>query len=428
MSAGLTLVVIVAAAYLAARVAFDWLARRFLIVSGAEYVVLGILLGPQVSGLLGGNVLQSFAPITVLAIGWMGAIIGTRFYLPDLVAVRGITYRLAFVESALTLATVFGLEALVMYMVGVPPELAWLPALALGAVATASTSAAADVVAGKLGADRPMVGQLRVSTNVNALVAVLVFGVLLSVHHRDPGVLDRPITPTEWMVITIAIGVAGGSLFYLFVGAEEHEDRLLIALGGAVILVSGATAYLGLSPLVAGFFFGAILVNTADNREEVTATLESVERPLYFILLVVAGATWVPARAPWAAGAVALFLCARAAGKLGGARLAARMNGMLDVLGPDWGRGLLGQGGLALALGINYLYQDVPILANVVFSAAIVSVLLTDFLSARMMHAAVLAAEEEAPLAGSPAAEIMHHTTVLPGDAPPPDSIPGEVR
>lgn len=418
MSAGLTLVVIVAAAYLAARVAFDWLARRFLIVSGAEYVVLGILLGPQVTGLLRGNALQSFAPITVLAIGWMGAIIGTRFYLPDLVAVRGITYRLAFVESALTFATVFGLESLVMYLVGVPAELAWLPGVALGAVATASTSAAADVVAGQLGADRPMVGQLRVSTNVNALVAVLAFGVLLSIHHRDPGVLDRPITPTEWMVITIAIGVAGGSLFYLFVGAEEHEDRLLIALGGAVIVVSGATEYLGLSPLVAGFFFGAIIVNTADNREEVTAALESVERPLYFILLVVAGASWVPARAPWAAGAVALFLCARAAGKLGGARLATRMNGMLEVLGPDWGRGLLGQGGLALALGINYMYQDVPILANVVFSAAIVSVLLTDFLSARMMHAAVLAAEEEAPVdAGSPAAEMMSHTTALPGDA-----------
>ena len=32
-------------AYLAAHVAFGWLARRYLIVSGAEYLLLGILLG-----------------------------------------------------------------------------------------------------------------------------------------------------------------------------------------------------------------------------------------------------------------------------------------------------------------------------------------------------------------------------------------------
>ena len=48
MSAALILVLVVAVAYLAAHVAFDWIARRFLIVSGAEYLVLGILIGPEV--------------------------------------------------------------------------------------------------------------------------------------------------------------------------------------------------------------------------------------------------------------------------------------------------------------------------------------------------------------------------------------------
>ena len=36
MSEGLILVLVVAASYLAARVAFEWLAKRFFIVSGAE--------------------------------------------------------------------------------------------------------------------------------------------------------------------------------------------------------------------------------------------------------------------------------------------------------------------------------------------------------------------------------------------------------
>ncbi|MGI8546120.1 MAG: cation:proton antiporter [Gemmatimonadaceae bacterium] len=395
MSAALTLVMLVAGAYLAARVAFEWLGRRFLIVSGAEYVLLGILVGPQVSGLLGKTVLQSFEPITTLALGWMGAIIGTRFYLAALVAVPGITYRLAFVESILTLLTVFGVEMAALTLLGFSPGRVWIPALAMGTIATASSTAAVDMIGERLGSDRPLVAQLSVSTTVNAFVAVIAFGILLSMHHPDPHVMDRPITPTEWMVIAIAVGIIGGSLFYLFLGSEEHEDRLLIALGGAVILVSGAAAYLSLSPLVVGLFFGIILVNTAANREEVTAVLESVDRPLYFVLLVIGGATWRPSTEPWALAIVVLFLAARAAGKLGGARLAARANGALPVLGNDWGQALLGQGGLALALAINYQYQQVAIGSGLVFTAAVVSVLLTDFLSARLMRAAVVSAEQQ---------------------------------
>src|SRR5690606_15957867 len=76
MTSGLTLILIVAAAYLAARIAFRYLAQRFMITSGAEYLVLGILLGPHVSGLMSASVVDSFGPFMTLAIGWMGAVIG----------------------------------------------------------------------------------------------------------------------------------------------------------------------------------------------------------------------------------------------------------------------------------------------------------------------------------------------------------------
>ncbi len=69
MSAGLILVLAVAVAYLATHVAFDWLARRLLLVSGAEYLILGILLGPRVSGVLSVETLAGFAPLTTLALG-----------------------------------------------------------------------------------------------------------------------------------------------------------------------------------------------------------------------------------------------------------------------------------------------------------------------------------------------------------------------
>jgi Kef-type K+ transport system membrane component KefB len=179
-------------------------------------------------------------------------------------------------------------------------------------------------------------------------------------------------------------------------------DRLFVSLGGVVILVSGAATYLQLSPVMSAMFFGIILVNTSRQYHEIRAVLARVERPLYFVLLIIAGAMWSPSlESAWVLP-VLLFLVARAACKIGGARLAARSNGLLPALGPRWGHALLGQGGLVIALAVNYLYQGALAIPDVVFSAAVVSVLLTDLVSGRLASS-VLEASEDAP---SPPAEV----------------------
>jgi uncharacterized protein YacL len=130
-------------------------------------------------------------------------------------------------------------------------------------------------------------------------------------------------------------------------------------------------------------FFGTTLINTSSHRHEISAALSRIERPLYFVLLIFAGASWRPsAQGVWLLPVV-LFVVARAVSKFGGARLAARLNDVLPDLGPDWGRALLGQGGLIIALAVSYLYQDTLALPNIVFTTAIISVLLTDLLSGR---------------------------------------------
>ncbi|MBK7596939.1 MAG: hypothetical protein IPJ11_17450 [Gemmatimonadetes bacterium] len=125
------------------------------------------------------------------------------------------------------------------------------------------------------------------------------------------------------------------------------------------------------------------LINTSSHRREISSALSRVERPLYFLLLIFAGASWrSSAQSVWLLP-VLLFVVARAVAKFGGARLAARLNDVLPTLGKDWGVALLGQGGLIIALAVNYLYQDTLALPNVVFTTAVISVLLTDLLSGR---------------------------------------------
>lgn len=410
MSAGLILIVIIVAAYLAAHVLFDWLGRRFLIVSGAEYLLLGILVGPEVSGFLNATVVGQFAPFMTLALGWIGALIGAQFYLKELIRIEAVYYKVAFLEAIGSMLATAGASALLLiYFLGAALTEAVIAGIALGAIATASAPSGIALVARETNLRGPLVQQLEVSTAIDALVAIVTFGIMLAIVHAAPVGITRPPTPTEWAVITLAIGFVGGALFHLFLGEETDPDRLFIALGGALVLASGAAAYLRLSPLLPALIIGAVLVNTSRNATSIRDVLARVEKPLYYVLLLFVGAAW--SREPgliWLVP-VLLFLVVRVIAKLGSARLAARLQGTLKAVGPSWGRALLGHGGLAVALAFNYqLLEEMPF-RSVVFTAAIVSVLLTDLTSARLVRDVVAAYRHRARAALQHALGIEPH-------------------
>ncbi len=389
MNTALLLVVLVAVAYGAAHIAFQWLGRRLLIVSGAEYLLLGILLGPSVSGLVSAESLRSFLPFMTLALGWMGAMVGMRLYLPGMVRLRGVFYRVAFAQSMITLIGVTA-ASLIMFrgLFGVTADYALVPSLVLGAIATCSAQDAVQFIIARLGRSSVVVRQMEVAVGMDSVIGIITVGVVLCFNHVAAPTLPRSPTPVEWMVISGALGVIGGMLFHLFLGEERDPDRLFISLGGAIVFMTGAATFLQLSPILPGMLMGVILVNTSRNRQEIEDALHRVERPLYFVLLLCGGALWTPGRSAWLIPVVG-FLVARWFFKVAGARIAARLNGMLPVLGANWGRALLGQGGIALAIGFNYLSENNAYFPNIVFTAAVASVLLTDAFSARLMRHAV---------------------------------------
>ena len=406
MSGPLLLILAVAVAYLAAHVAFDWLARRFLIISGAEYLLLGILLGPQIANVLSVDVMTGFSPLVTLSLGWVGAIVGTQFHIPSLVRVRALSYRVAFGEATLTLIFVGLVELAVMqWWLGMGEAEALAPAIALGAIAAVSAPAGIGIVARHLGRRSALLRQLEITTAIDALVAIVTIGLLLAIRHPGDMAVSRPITPTEWVVISLGIGIIGGAMFELFLGGEKDEDRLFISLAGAIILTSGAAAFLHLSPIFTAMVMSATLVNLSGNREEIARTLHSSERPFYFVLLIFAGASWEPSLRAWVIP-VLLYLIARAIAKGGGARLAARMTGTLTTLGPHWGRALLGQGPLALALGLEYVRMPNAPVPNVVFTAAIAAVLLLDVSSAWMVRSVVEPLSADADRTPRPAGDV----------------------
>lgn len=388
MTTPLLLILIAAMAFLATHVAYEWLAKRLLIVSGAEYLVLGVLLGPQVTGLLSPAALEAFQPFVVLGIGWMGIATGMPLRLAQLVRIPAVTYRLSLVESLVTLALVSaGALSALSYGFQIDVEATMGPALILGALAAASTPAGLDVAFGAGKRREPVLRQIEVAHGMDGLISVLAFGMLLAVLHTAPPVSLRALTPTEWIVVTLGIGVVGGALFHLFLGEEQSPDRLWVALGGAIMLASGAAAYLDLSPALATLVMGVILVNSLRHPGPVQEVLRTGERPLYYVLLLLAGASWRPdGNIVWWL-VIAHYVILRTLAKLWGTGITTWVNGAQRSVGLDWGRGLIGQGRLTIALALDYSRRDLPF-GDVIFTCAAVSVLFTEFFAARFVRSA----------------------------------------
>lgn len=386
MQTTLAAVAVLTVGYILAYVLFDRLRDRFGYVGGAEYVVIGFLLGPRVTGLLGAGQVQDLTPIVSLVLGWLGMLLGTYFRLPTMALIEGDHLRIAFGEALVTFAAAGGaLFGMLHYVAGFSGRDAAVMAVTLAAVATLSSPRAVDAVVDRARTGARILPVLQLTARIDALVAVVAFGLVLAVFHQgevSPGV--RPPTATEWAVINVAVGVASGVLFHLFLGPRGHldEGRLFVALAGAIVVASGASYYLNLSPIFTNLVLGFILANSGSAHRDVTRLLLLTERPVYLALLIFAGAAWSPVSADLLFIAP-VFVVIRLAARFLGGRVAGLYVAPPELRTPDLARGLLAQGGIGVAIALNYTQVHPSLQSRLILTATLLSILLFEIVASR---------------------------------------------
>lgn len=390
METTLTALAVLSVGYVLAYFVFDRFRVRFGYAGGAEYVILGFLLGPRVAGLLSDSAIRSLTPVASLAMGWLGMSLGTYFRLPELVTLQPGLVAIAFTEALTAFASVAGLFYLVLNRVtGLDPVAAAILAATLGSIATLSAPAAIDAFATQdRRAAHPLFPALQLAARIDGLVGVAAFGLVLAIFHQGRvAPVIRPPTATEWAVINVAVGVVSGVLFHLFLGPHEgaqtpgERSQLFVALAAVIVIASGASYYLNLSPIFTTLILGFVLVNTGRAHEDVRQFLVNTERPVYLALLVFAGATWTaPVRGLLFVAPA--FIGARLLGRWLGGWLAGRWVAPPALRAPAMGRALLAQGALGVALALNFGQVFPALRPNLVLTAALLSVLLFEGVAA----------------------------------------------
>jgi hypothetical protein len=378
------LVVVIGVAYVLAHNVVERLQRRFLVVSGAEYLLLGVLLGPTFPAIGAFDNLTGLLPIIALAAGWVGLLRGTDFDFTSLQKLDPATWRIVFLHHLLPGAAV-GFGAYYFFTasgyVETTARTAALSASALACFAAADSAEPFDLLARRYEISGRLAPLLRNGTRLGDIAVILAFGLIFCVfHENDPAA--RVYSPALWAWVTVLLGGALGFLFSLFLAGDESDNSRFLALVGIIAFASGGAFFLQLSPLAVNLAMGFVLVNFARGGQLLHTTLESTERPMAIVLLIFAGALWTPTPLWPTLIALGGFLVARTVAKW----IASIVAAWGTTLRKDLFRGLLAHGDVTLAMAVSFRLVYKGGAADIAYSVVLGSVILNDLLAPRLLR------------------------------------------
>ncbi|MBX3269316.1 MAG: cation:proton antiporter [Sandaracinaceae bacterium] len=390
----LTVVALVGAvsvAYLLAHFVVGRLQKAFLVLAGVEYVLLGALLadhGHMPYRLPAFSDLRDVLPIVALAVGWVGLLRGVALRVARLregetAGPARVVVVQALAAGGLTTAAAYAaIDAGWFGETGARE--AWMAAGGLGCAAAAGSTGPIELLSKRYRLEGPLPERIRRMAVMSDLLAIVVFGLLFAVHHSyDANAAVQP-SATEWAVVSVLLGVLLGVLFRPFLGEDDSENGRLLALVGIIVLSSGASYFLQLSPLFVNLTLGLVLVNTAKAGPQIRATLKRTRAPMALVLLVFAGALWRPPALD--AAEVALFAIGYTALRIAGKWLGTGLAAWRAGLRPDYYRGLLAHGevSVAMAVSLRLVYEGPAI--DLAYTAILASVIVCDLVAPRVLR------------------------------------------
>jgi hypothetical protein len=378
------LVVVIGVAYVLAHNVVERLQRRFLVVSGAEYLLLGFLLGPAFPAIHALDNVTGLLPIIALAAGWVGLLRGTDFDFASLQKLDPATWRVVFLHHSLPGVAV-GIGSYYFFTktgwVLASPRDAALSAAALACFAAADSAEPFDLLARRYEVSGRLAPLLRNGTRLGDIGVILAFGLIFCVFHENaPEAQDY--SPSLWAWVTVLLGAALGFLFSLFLAGDESDNSRFLALVGIIAFASGGAYFLELSPLAVNLSMGFVLVNFARGGQLLHTTLESTERPMTIVLLIFAGAMWERTELVPTLLVLGGFLVARTGAKW----LASVIAGWGTSLRKDLFRGLLAHGDVTLAMAVSFRLVYDGDAAKIAYSAVLGSIILNDLMAPRLLR------------------------------------------
>jgi Kef-type K+ transport system membrane component KefB/CBS domain-containing protein len=386
------------AAALLASLALGRAASRVGVPRVTAYILVGLALGPhgllrwlEPEGLasvllLGPGAEAPLAFTSQLAVGFILFGIGAEFRFETF---RRVGPSVLVISGAEITATALLVGAAVLVGTG-----DWRLATIAPALAVATAPSATLVTLHEVEAEGPVSRCLVLCVGHNNLAALLAFPLLLAVAFGGGGLA---LVATGMALLALALGGMLGVA--TAVGLEAIDGRRELVLAGILVVLAALGSVHALAPgstglgMLACFGAGMAVVNSSPHAERLLRYVENTVYPLYVLFFIGAGRD-LHVEALASAGVLgALFVAARAAGKVYGSRIGLRLARRTEELPAGLGVGLLCQAGVALGL-VAALESALPEATEGLRSVVVASVVVFELLGPWLVRRTVIASGE----------------------------------
>ena len=266
------------------------------------YLIVGLIIGPNVLGIISEDVFGGLKIISTVALGFIGFSIGVEFKLSHIKEIGKSAITITFCQA---LAAVICVDAALLAIWGIADDsvMSSAEAIILGAIATATAPAATLMVVRQYRAKGVVTGTLLPVVALDDAVGLIVFAISNSIalsiaSGATLGVLEIAVWPLLEIICSLVVGAGIGALLSVVPRFFKSRDNRTIATIVCVFLSLGVCVLFeymkeegwmpfSLSDLLVCMMAGAMFVNL---RKEAGVMMEGTDRwtpvvlMLFFIL------------------------------------------------------------------------------------------------------------------------------------------------
>lgn len=357
----------------------EWIAPKIKIPKVVAYLLLGLLIGPEVLGLIPSSFVISSQVISDLALAIIAVLVGATLKLSLLKKHLKEVFFITFFQSLGT----FFVVAIGLYLfgthTGVQNQQLLVAAVILAGIATATDTAAPLALVQERKAKGPFTASFLAIIAIDDAVSMLmfIFSVSFASLFLQHATLDALLFAEAFfeIIISILLGVVA-AFFNTFLEKlfKHHKGMETIATLGIIFILFSLSQRWGLEPLLSAMSMGVVVSNLSKEFDLIEEEIDNHLAEIIFMLFFILSAMHMKLSTLLALPiAIEVYVVLRTFGKVFGAYLGASLAKSTPVVKKYMGIALLPQAGVAIGLALslqNYKeFEDIaPMILNIVIT------------------------------------------------------------
>lgn len=347
-------------------------ARFFKLPNVTGYIIAGLLVGPSFFHVITAQDSVSLGIISEFALAIIAFNIGSEFVIKE---IKKVGKAVVIITIAEVIGAVFIVFAIMYFLF----KQSFVFSIVIASMSAATAPAGTMMVINQYRAKGPLTRTILPVVALDDIAGIMVFGIAMSIAHLTSGsaqvsfigMITQPIIE---IVGSCLLGlVCGIILAFLTKKAEDNEELLMMVLA-AIGAAAGLAVLLNLSSLLACIVVGTVVANLSPHANRSFAVINQFAPPVYLLFFTLAGASLELSILKTVGLLGIAYIFARAAGKILGAWIGAKIVRAEPAVANNLGYALLAQGGISIGLSI-LVRQQLPELSTAITTIIMFAVL-----------------------------------------------------